>query len=61
MNLTSKYSVSLAKMIADHAFEVLYAPKNTSDIYIVSQDVNRPGLIFAGYTGYFDPARVQCE
>lgn len=57
--MSSKYSVSLAKMIADHSFEVLYAPKNTSDIYIVSQDVNRPGLIFAGYTGYFDPERIQ--
>jgi HPr kinase/phosphorylase len=57
--LASKYSVSLAKIISDHSFEVLFAPKNTSDIYIISQDVNRPGLIFAGYTGYFDPARVQ--
>lgn len=57
--MASKYSVSLAKIVEDHNFEVLFAPKNTADIYIISQDVNRPGLIFAGYTGYFDPARVQ--
>jgi len=57
--LESKYSVSLAKIIADHSFEILYTPKDASEIYISSQEVNRPGLIFAGYTDHFDSTRVQ--
>jgi len=57
--LSSKYSVSLAKIINDHSFEVIFTPRDTSEIYITSQDVNRPGLIFTGYNDYFDPARVQ--
>ena len=57
--MSSKYSVSLAKIISDHSFEVIFTPREASEIYITSQDVNRPGLIFAGYTDYFDPARVQ--
>lgn len=55
----NKYSVSLSKIIRDHSFDVVHAPKNPEDIYIVSLDVNRPGLIFAGYSDYFDPERVQ--
>lgn len=57
--MESKYSVSLAKIIADHSFEILYTPKDASEIYISSQEVNRPGLIFAGYTDHFDSTRVQ--
>ncbi len=57
--MSGKYSVSLAKLISDNSFEVIFTPRNTSEIYIFSQDVNRPGLIFAGYTGIFDPARIQ--
>jgi len=59
VELESKYSVSLAKIIADHSFEILYTPKDASEIYISSQEVNRPGLIFAGYTDHFDSTRVQ--
>lgn len=57
--MPGKYSVSLEKIISDHSFEVVFAPRDANEIYIYSQDVNRPGLIFAGYTGYFDPARIQ--
>jgi HPr kinase/phosphorylase len=57
--LITKYNVSLEKVINDHSLEVIYTPKEPKDIYIESQDVNRPGLIFAGYTDYFDPKRVQ--
>ena len=59
VGLESKYSVSLAKIIADHSLEILYTPKDASEIYISSQEVNRPGLIFAGYTDHFDSTRVQ--
>jgi HPr kinase/phosphorylase len=38
---------------------VLYAPKALDEIFITSKDVNRPGLILAGYHDFFDPKRIQ--
>ncbi len=55
----SKYTVSLEKVINDLSLQIVYTPKDPADIYITSQDVNRPGLIFAGFEDYFDPARIQ--
>lgn len=55
----NKYSVSLEKVIKDNKLETLYSPKSPSDIYITSKDINRPGLILAGYEDYFEPERIQ--
>ncbi len=55
----NKYSVSLEKMVKDLSLQVVYVPTDAADIYISSQDVNRPGLILAGYHDYFDPSRIQ--
>lgn len=55
----SKYSVSLKKVVQDNSLGVLYAPKPIEDVYVTSQDVNRPGLMLAGYSEYFDPERIQ--
>ena len=55
----SKYSVSLEKVVNDLSLSVVYTPKEIADIYITSQDVNRPGLILTGFDNYFDPARIQ--
>lgn len=57
--MTSKYSVSLQKIISEHGYETLYLPCDASEISIVSQEVNRPGLLLTGHDAYFDPARVQ--
>ncbi len=55
----SKYTVSLEKVANDLSLQIVYTPKDPADIYITSQDVNRPGLVFAGFEDYFDPARIQ--
>ncbi len=58
--LTGKYSVPLSKVIKAHSLETLYMPdKPESELLIRSQDVNRPGLMFAGYEEYFDNLRVE--
>ncbi len=57
--MTTKYSVSLEKIISNNGYEVLFSPKSPADIYISSKDINRPGLILAGYEDYFDPERIQ--
>ncbi len=55
-----KYSVQLSKLIKAHSFEVMYMPsKPDSEIVVRSQDVNRPGLMFAGYEKFFDSERVE--
>lgn len=55
----TQYSVSLKTMIEALSFEVLFTPRDISEIMINTQDVNRPGLMLAGYETYFDPKRVQ--
>ncbi len=56
----SKYSVTVRKLIDTHFFEIIYLPdKPEEDVVIRSQDVNRPGLMFAGYEKFFDPERVE--
>lgn len=58
--MSGKYSVQLEKIIKSNPLEVLYMPDKAPDeIVIRSQDVNRPGLLFAGYEGYFDPERIE--
>ena len=55
-----KYSVKLSKVIKAHSLETIYIPdKPDSELVIQSQDVNRPGLMFAGYEKFFDNLRVE--
>ena len=55
--MSSKYSVTLAKLLHDNPLEEIYLPRDAQDIEITSPDVNRPGLFFAGYENYFDNER----
>ncbi len=57
--MESEYSVSLKKFIEDHSFEMIYTPRDPGELYIYSKEVNRPGLVFVGYSEYFDTKRVQ--
>ncbi len=57
--MAQEYSVSLQKLVKYNALEVLYSPKPLDEIFINSRDVNRPGLILAGYHDFFDPNRLQ--
>ena len=54
-----KYSDSLKKVVEDNTLGILYAPIPVEDVYVTSQDVNRPGLMLAGYSAYFDAERIQ--
>ncbi len=55
----AQFSVSLEKIVKDLKLEVIYTPKNLRELFIVTADINRPGLLLAGYDEYFDPTRVQ--
>ena len=54
-----RYSVSLEKFVKNLSLNIVYAPAEPSDIYLTSKDVQRPGLILAGYSGFFMPDRIQ--
>lgn len=57
--MDTKYSVSLNKIIAAHGFEIAYAPEDMNSRSVISPDVNRPTLIFAGFDKFFDCHRLQ--
>ena len=55
----AQFSVSLADLCEDVHLKTVYTPRPLEEIKIYSADVNRPGIILAGYYQYFDPTRVQ--
>lgn len=54
-----KFSVTLKKIADQLHLETAYTPTDISNIPIYTMDVNRPGLLLAGYDEYFDPTRLQ--
>ncbi|HZJ75268.1 MAG TPA: HPr(Ser) kinase/phosphatase [Clostridia bacterium] len=57
--MATKYSVALTKVIRDNSLETVYLPDNAETLSITSMDVNRPGLILAGYKDHYDSERVE--
>ena len=57
--MAQTYSVTLDKVIKDNFLEIISTPKDPSHMSLTSKDVNRPGLILAGYHDFFDPNRIQ--
>ena len=57
--MSQDYSVSLAKIIDVHKLEVVYLPKSADEIFVKTNEVNRPGIVRTGYTDYFDSLRIQ--
>ena len=51
--------VDLQKIITENGLKVLYTPEDPSKIMIASSDVNRPGLVLAGFFEHFDPKRIE--
>ncbi|MBR0413530.1 MAG: HPr(Ser) kinase/phosphatase [Clostridia bacterium] len=52
-------SITLERLIQKENYEVLYLPKPAEEILIVTPNVNRPSLMFSGYTDFFDNKRIQ--
>ena len=57
--MAKTFHVTLKKMIKDNALEILSTPKDPSQLFVTSKDVNRPGLMLTGNDQFFDPKRVQ--
>lgn len=54
-----QFSVPLEKIVQNLHLEVVFAPRELSDMPVTTPDVNRPGLLLSGYDEYFDPTRIQ--
>ncbi len=57
--MKTKYHIPLGKLMTDFQLEEIYLPENGRDIPVESPEVNRPGLVFSGFTDMFDPYRLQ--
>ena len=57
--MASNYSVKLEKIIREFNLEEIWAPENLEEIKINTNELNRPGLQFAGFYELFDPSRIQ--
>ena len=53
------YTVSLNKLAQDNGYAFVYCPREAANISVSSKEINRPGLVLAGYTEHFDSTRVQ--
>ncbi|MCL2035943.1 MAG: HPr(Ser) kinase/phosphatase [Oscillospiraceae bacterium] len=56
-----EFNLTLNELVDDFEFdlEVIYTPAELSEIHVNSNDINRPGLQFAGFYEYFDNTRIQ--
>ena len=57
--MAEKFTISLQKIIDEFKLEVIYTPKDPSELLIDENDVNRPGLQLMGFYEYFNPERIQ--
>lgn len=53
------FTVPLKNIIDELELEVIYTPKDTSEILIDDNDANRPGLQLTGFYEYFNSGRIQ--
>lgn len=55
----STTEIALKRVIDEIGIEVIYTPKDPSEIMISRTDVNRPGLPLAGFFEHFEAQRIQ--
>ena len=58
IDLETKFSVSLSKIIKELSLDVAYMPNNPDEIQIYSKDITRPGLELTGFLDFFDNSRI---
>jgi len=58
-NLSTKFTVTLSKIIELHKLTPVYLPEDAEEILITTPEVNRPGLELAGFFDYFSGQKIQ--
>ena len=57
--MSTKYSISLKKIIDEFHFSEFYLPDSPEKIMISNPEVDRPGLALAGFYDMFNSERIQ--
>lgn len=52
------FKVSLEKIVKELQMEVIYTPIDTSEIFVTSPNVNRPGIELTGFLEFYSPDRL---
>lgn len=52
------FKVSLEKIVKELQMEVIYTPVDTSEIFVTSPNVNRPGIELTGFLEFYSPDRL---
>lgn len=56
--MSTKFTVSLTRIINELSLETIYLPTSSDEILISSNDVSRPGLELTGYLDFYDKTRI---
>ncbi len=57
--MEEKYTIPLSVIVEEFSLNKIYVPDHYEDISITTPEVNRPGLILAGFFEHFEAARIQ--
>ncbi len=57
--MAEQYFITLKKIIEDFDLDIIHLSQPAEEVHIVTNEVNRPGIVLTGYTDYFDPLRIQ--
>ena len=57
--MATKYTVSLEKIMTELRLSAVHLPREAKDILVESENLNRPGLPFAGFYDHYDPTRIE--
>ena len=55
----TSFKIELSKIISEFSLEIINMPQKAEEIFVSTNEVNRPGLQMAGYFQYFDQSRIQ--
>lgn len=57
--MAENYKVTLKQFVDEMKMEVIYTPRDMSEIVITNNDINRPALQLAGFFEYFNTEKIQ--
>ena len=55
----TNFKIELKRIVSEFSLEILNMPQTDDEIFITTNEVNRPGLQMAGYFEFFDAERIQ--
>ena len=57
--MEEKYTIPLSEIVKEFSLEIIATPENYDELLIETPEVNRPGLVLAGFFEHFEGNRIQ--